>query len=138
MTMNSDTIEKNMPLDLSKLIQDFARPISRPDWRNGSMHKTALITSKEYYEFKEEGLFWCCPALQLTSGSNNISEVEKCGTFAYEWANDRWFKNNIHTNMTQILGHIISNNRNDMKWFWIFDEFSIDNNLNFNFNDNLW
>ena len=38
----------NMPIELSMIVQDYARPVTRVDWKKGAKHAEAFKNSEEF------------------------------------------------------------------------------------------
>ena len=84
-------MEFYLPPELQRLIQDFARPLTRPDWRQGGStnRKMKFFNCRllDYYDFdtqlgnKYRGEYYCtAKELELRIGSIN-------GRFYYELGN---------------------------------------------------
>lgn len=126
----------NMPYELSKLIQEFAKPITRPDWRKGSELAKVFKNSTEFQEFKYHGFVW-------STYDENTSRFD--ATFAYEWANQRWSDQlikKINTEGGDVNIYTVDNhtrfclNTGRMKWFWYSEPYF--NFLDYDFQKQIW
>lgn len=137
---------QHMPSEISMLIQDFARPMTRWDWRKGSKCAEVLKNSEEFKEFEYYGYNWASYAVSTDSYHYvPIDNVKFDATFAYEWANQKWCDNLIKK--INFLGGNVGPFTVDqhtrfcldtgkMKWFWFCEPYY--NFLEYDFNKKIW
>ena len=137
---------QHMPSEISMLIQDFARPMTRWDWRKGSKCAEVLKNSEEFKEFEYYGYNWASYNIDgQISDYRPIDNVKFDATFAYEWANQKWTDDlikKINTEGGTIGPYTVDQHTRfhldtgKMKWFWYCEPYY--NFLEYDFNKNIW
>ena len=136
----------NMPSELSKMIQDFARPMTRSDWRKGSKCAEVFKNSTEFKDFKYYGYQWATYSISThLSHYVSIDNAKFDATFAYEWANQKWTDDLIKKINTEggTIGPFTVDQHTrfhldtgKMKWFWYCEPYY--NFLEYDFNKKIW
>ena len=130
-------MKNHMPEEISSLIQEFARPITRADWRKGSEVAKVFKNSTEFKDFEYHGYQWS------TYPQHNHPRFD--ATFAYEWANQRWSDQLIK--QIEAEGGTIGLwtvdqhtkfclNTGKMKWFWYCEPYY--DFLDYDFRQKIW
>ena len=129
-----------LPYEIVAIIQDFSRPLTRVDWKNGSPSAKALKSSSEWKDFEFYGYIYA--TYYLDEGFAPLKYAKFDATFAYEWANDKWYKKihesyNINNN-PHFVDHItkMEINTNKMRWFWFNEPYY--NFLPYDFSKKIW
>ena len=129
----------NMPIELSMIVQDYARPVTRVDWKNGAKHAEAFKNSEEFKDFEYYGYSWAT----YSDGETECPRFD--ATFAYEWANETWsnkIKKQVLQNGGEINDFTVDNHTRmclltgNIKWFWFNEPYH--NYLDYDFNKKFW
>ena len=130
----------NMPIELSMIVQDYARPVTRGDWKKGAKHAEAFKNSEEFKDYEQHGHQWATHF--------NTEELTFDATLAYEWANERWSNELKEAYLVEDgitfddYPDMISDNieecvkNGDMKWFWSNEPYH--DYLDYDFNKKIW
>ena len=139
----------NMPIELSMIVQDYARPVTRVNWKKGAKHAEAFKNSEEFKDYEQLGhLMRRWETLGRINVLFIIDESTFDATLAYEWANERWSNKLKEAYLVEdgitfddYPGMISENieecvKNGNMKWFWsnepCFDY------LDYDFNKKIW
>ena len=76
-----------LPTELASIVKEFAKPITRADWKSGSSNIKALRGSKFWNDFQEE-----------KDATELIIAVAQSGGYERTWANWCYYKDIISTN----------------------------------------